>query len=88
MVTAVPTTRPPRTLAPTGPLCEDTIADFEADLIEADGEVVVDLTAVTIFSAAAMRVVAEARRRGTHVRLVNASEVATRSLEVVGLATH
>lgn len=87
-MTAAPTTQPPRMLTPRGPLCEDSIDRFEADLAETTGEVVVDLREVTIFSAAAMRVVAEARRRGTTVRLVNPSELTAQALEVVGLATH
>ena len=87
-MTAVPTTQPPQLLTPRGPLCEDSIAGFQADLAAASGEVVVDLAEVTVFSAAAMRVVAEARRRGTRVRLVNPSELTARALDVVGLATH
>ena len=87
-MTAVPTTQTHRLLTPRGPLCEDSIHVFEADLVDATGEVVVDLSEVTIFSAAAMRVVAEARRRGLTVHLVNPTELAARSLEVVGLATH
>ena len=86
-MTAVPTTQQPPTLTPSGALCEDCIAGFEADLAAGGDEVVVDLGEVTIFSAAAMRVVAEARRRGTRVRLVNASELTARALDVVGLAT-
>ena len=85
-MTTIPTTQPHR-LAPRGPLCEDTIAGFQAALRAGD-EVVVDLRDVTIFSAAAMRVVAEARRRGTRVHLINPSDLTARSLEVVGLATH
>ena len=83
----MPTTQPPRLLTPRGPLCEDSIAAFQADLASATGEVVVDLTEVTIFSAAAMRVVAETRRRGVRVSLINPSELTAHSLEVVGLAT-
>lgn len=88
-MTAAPTTQPPRMLTPRGPLCEDSIHAFEADLAATTtGEVVVDLREVTVFSAAAMRVVAEARRRGTTVHLVNPSELTAQALEVVGLATH
>ncbi|HEX4905755.1 MAG TPA: STAS domain-containing protein [Acidimicrobiales bacterium] len=87
-MTAAPTRQPPRMLTPRGPLCEDSIGAFEADLAETAGEVVVDLTEVTVFSAAAMRVVAEARRRGITVRLVNPSELTAQALEVVGLATN
>ena len=74
-------------LTPRGELCEDTIDGFEALLAAAPPDVVIDLRDVTIFSAAAMRAVAAARRRGTSERLVNPSPLTVRALDAVGLPT-
>jgi anti-anti-sigma factor len=74
------------TLAPSGELCEDTIHVFEQLLSRtADPTVVIDLRDVTIFSAAAMRVVVRARARGIDVRLVNPTPLNARALEAGGL---
>ena len=74
-------------LTPRGELCEDAVERFAEALSEARGQIVVDLRDVTIFGSAAMRAVANARRRGTQVRLVNPSPVTARALEAVGLPT-
>ena len=72
------------TLTPRGELCEDTIHAFRDALLATEGAVVVDLRDVSIFSAAAMRVVVQARAKGIDVTLVNPSGLTARALAAVG----
>jgi anti-anti-sigma factor len=76
-------------IRPVGELCEDTIGPLERALDEASGDVVVDASRVRIMSAAAMRVLVQARARlvaqdGSLV-VEGASPFVAHSLEVVGL---
>lgn len=79
------TRRDEAVIRPTGDLCEDTIGPLQRALDLADGVVVIDLAEVPVVSAAAMRVLIQARRRLAGLRLVNASPLVQRSLEVCGL---
>jgi anti-anti-sigma factor len=79
-------TRPgPAAIAPSGDLCEDSIGPLERALRLATGPVVIDLAEVTMLSAAAMRILVQARRRLGDVRLVNAEPFVARTLELCGL---
>lgn len=76
------------TLVLRGEISEAAVSRFEMDLDAVRGsEVIVDLTEVTLFSAAAMGVVVRARNLGTTVRLVNLSSLTARSFAAVGLST-
>lgn len=87
-MSAVSQDHEPATLVFHGELSEDTIEHFDHALRSRHGsEVVVDLQDVTLFSAAAMRVVVQARKVGTVVRLVNPSPLTARALAAVGLPT-
>lgn len=85
----VTTDQPPVAVRPTGELCEDTIEGLEALLRDAAGEVVVDLSEVSLVGAAGMRVLVRTRSRlavqGGSLRVTNASPFVTRTFEVVGL---
>lgn len=69
-----------------GELCDDNL-DALRETLHAINEptVVLDLRNVTIFSAAAIGLVARVRARGIDVRLVNPSPLTAMVLEAVGL---